>query len=136
MREEKILVRLFRKVADLIATEANHNPDFAARLESILAEIPGRKKRAPKEKRKAVARDLPDIFVEWKKRDQSDFLLWLRDQPLLVLRDLIKAHDLDAGNRATKWKDPEKLAQFILEQIRNRMSRGSAFLMTNPPYSS
>ena len=135
MRKEKILIRLFREVADLIGEEAGRNPDFAARLDSILLEVPAKKKAATKKTAEIAPSDLPDVFCEWKTRQPSDFVLWLRDQPLAVLRGLIKFHDLDASKRAGKWKDTEKLAHFIAEQMRNRTSRGSAFLIANPPYS-
>ena len=136
MREEKILIRLFRKLTDLIGEEAGRNPDFAAKLDSILLEIPGKKRAATKRAAGVPPSDLPDIFSEWKRREPNDFVLWLRDQPLPVLRGLIRVHDLDASKRASKWKDTEKLAHFIAEQMRNRASRGSAFLVANPPFSS
>jgi hypothetical protein len=136
MREEKVLIRIFRKVADLISEEAARNPEFAARVDAILTEIPARKKAAVKKSPKLSPSELPDIFAECKKREQSDFVLWLRDQPTTVLRAEIKAHDFDPSNRTSKWKDPEKLAQFIAEQIRARASRGASFLVANPPFSS
>jgi hypothetical protein len=136
MREEKVLIRIFRKIADLIGEEAGRNPEFAARLDSILLEIPARKKPAAKKVTGMASSDLPDVFLQWKSREPNDFVLWLRDQPLPVLRGLIKLHDLDASKRASKWKDTEKLAHFIAEQMRSRTSRGSAFLVTNPPFSS
>lgn len=136
MRKEKILIRLFRDVADLIGEEAARNPDFAARLDSILLEVPAKKKSATKKPDGVVPSDLPDVFGEWKTRQPVDFVLWLKDQPLAILRGLIKLHDLDPGKRAAKWKDTEKLAHFIAEQMRNRTSRGSAFLVANPPHSS
>jgi hypothetical protein len=136
MREEKILIRLFRKVADLIGEEAGRNPDFAAKLDSILLEIRAKKKTATKKAAGMAPSDLPDVFGEWKRRQPSEFVLWLRDQPLPVLRGLIKVHELDASKRASKWKDTEKLAHFIAEQMRSRTSRGSAFLVANPPFSS
>jgi hypothetical protein len=82
------------------------------------------------------AAEVPDSFAEWKARQQSDFVLWLRDQPTTILRAEIKAHEFDPSNRTSKWKDPEKLAQFITEQIRARARRGASFLIANPTYSS
>lgn len=133
MREEKILIRIFRKVTDLIGEEAARNPEFAAKVDAILAEIPARKKAAAKKSPKPHAAELPDMFTEWRARQQPDFVLWLRDQPRTVLIAEIKAHDFDPSNRTSKWKDTEKLAHFIAEQIRARTSRGASFLTANPP---
>src|SRR4051794_40614381 len=133
MREEKILIRLFRKIAELIGEEARRNSDFGARLDSILAEIPVRKKSTAKRADVVITSELPDIFNEWKSRPYNDFILWLKNQPLIVLRSLIKTHELDVGKRSSKWKDPERIAQFIAEQMRNRTNRGAAFLIADPP---
>jgi hypothetical protein len=135
MREEKIVARLFRKVADLVADEANRNADFAKRLEDILSELPIAGAKKQKEKPDDPPAELPDIFEEAKTRGDSEFLLWLQDQPMPVLRRLIKVHDFDAAGRAARWKDPEKLAALVAEELRARMSRGSAFLKTNIPVS-
>jgi hypothetical protein len=136
MREEKALIRIFRKIAELFGEEAARNPEFAARVDSILSELPAKKKPAPKKAAVMSPTELPDVFLEWKSRGANDFTLWLRDQPLAVLRGVIKLHDLDASKRASKWKDAEKLAHFIAEQMRSRTSRGSSFLVANPPFSS
>src|SRR5947207_15703943 len=112
MREEKILIRIFRKVAELIGDEASRNPDFAAKLEAIVSELAAGKKAASKKKPAAIPSDLPDVFAEWKTRRHSDFILWLKDQPSMVLRAEIKAHEFDPTRRTSKWKDPEKLAHF------------------------
>jgi hypothetical protein len=136
MREEKILIRIFRKVAELIGDEASRNPEFATKLEAIVSELPAGRKTASKKKPAAIPAELPDVFAEWKTRQQSDFVLWLKDQPSVVLRAEIKVHELDPTGRTTKWKDPEKLAHFIAEQIRSRATRGSAFLTSSASQSA
>src|SRR5437762_8421696 len=136
MREEKILIRIFRKVGELNREEANRNPDFDDKLDANVTELRVRKKATTKKNPTTLSTDLPDIFAEWKARPQSDFILWLKDQPAVVLRAEIKAHEFDPTGRTRKWKDAEKLAHFIAEQVRNRAIRGSAFLIANPPCSS
>jgi hypothetical protein len=71
---------------------------------------------------------LPDIHVEWSARGEIDFRLWLRDQPVPILRAVIRAEDWDATRRTVKWKEAEKLADFIADSLRARQSRGSAFI--------
>ena len=40
----------------------------------------------------------------------------------------IRAQDLDSTRRTVKWKDAEKLAGFVADGLRARLSRGSAFI--------
>jgi hypothetical protein len=54
--------------------------------------------------------NLPDIHAEFKARGESEFQLWLRDQPVAVLRALIRGHDMDAARRTSKWKDADNAA--------------------------
>lgn len=69
-----------------------------------------------------------DLHGERQARGESEFRHWLREQPADVLRASIRAHDLDPSRRAVKWKEAEKLANFIADALQARLSRGSAFL--------
>lgn len=127
MRNEKALIRMLRDLVDLLSEEANRNPDFAARLETVLQPLPGRVSTQGK-RRSGKPSELPDIHTEWNRRDEIDFKHWLRDQPMPVLRALIRQHDFDPAHRTSKWKDAEKLAGHIAESLRARLARGSSFL--------
>lgn len=128
MRSEKALVALLRRLVELLAEESERNPEFAAKLDSVLSTLPASRPT------KAVARtarerpSIPDIHAEWSSRGETDFRLWLRDQPIPIIRALIRAQDLDPTRRTVKWKEPEKLADFVTESLRARLSRGSAFI--------
>ena len=50
------------------------------------------------------------------------------DQPINRLRAIDREHDLDAARGTAKWKDAEKLAEFIADQIDSRASRSPSFL--------
>ena len=73
---------------------------------------------------------MPDVHAEWTARGETDFRLWLRDQSIATIRAVIRAQDLDPARRTSKWKDTEKLADFVAEGLRARLSRGSAFIGT------
>ncbi len=75
---------------------------------------------------------LPDIHTELSARGDGEFRLWLRDQPTSILRSLIRKHDLDATRRTVKWREPEKLAEFIADGMSARSTRGSAFIRGRP----
>ena len=127
MRKEKALVTLLNGLVKLLSEEAGRNPDFADRLDSLLGPLQAAKP-TPKLSSKPDQLELPDVYAEFSSRGESEFRLWLRDQPVAVLYALIRRHDLDATRRSAKWKDPEKLSAFIADQLRSRLSRGSGFL--------
>lgn len=132
MRNEKALIKLLRGLVDLLANEADQNPDFAARLEGVLRALPAQKGKSAKN-RVAPPNELPDIHTEWNQRGETDFGLWLTEQSILVLRELIRTHDFDPTRRTAKWKDAEKLAGFITDCLRARLARGSSFLGRGNP---
>lgn len=130
MRKEKALVALFRGVADLLAEESARNPEFANKIDLLLSELSERKV-APKKVLKVSTlpeEQLPDIHAEWNSKGETEFRLWLRDQPLTVLRALIRSQDFDSMRRTAKWKEAEKLAAFIADGLRARLARGTAFI--------
>lgn len=119
---------LLRRRADLLAEEAGRNPEFGSRLERLLSGVleprqPGPRKASPRQREL-----LPDVHSEWSARGESDFRLRLRDQPIPTIRAVIRAQDLDPTRRTVKWQDPEKLAGFVADSLRGRLSRGSAFI--------
>lgn len=130
MRKEKALVALLRNLVDLLAEEAARNPEFGARVERVLEAIPERP-RAPRQSASTKSRvPPPDVHAEWSARGETGFRLWLREQPVPTIRAVIRAQDLDPTRRTVKWKDAEKLAGFIADNLRARLARGSAFIGT------
>ena len=130
MRKEKALVALLRDLVDLLADEAARNPEFSTRIEQVLEAIPDRRKAKKRKARPQRHEAAPDVHAEWRARGEEGFRLWLRDQPVPRIRAVIRAQDLDPIRRTAKWKDPEKLAGFVADGLRARLSRGSAFIST------
>jgi hypothetical protein len=129
MRKEKALIGLLRGLVDLLAEESARNPKFATRIERLLSVLPERKAAPKKPAAKyPPAESLPDIHAKWRDLGEIDFRIWLREQPIPVLHAVIRAQDMDATRRTNKWKEAEKLAEFIADCLRARMSRGSAFV--------
>ncbi len=127
MRNEKALITVLKSLVDLLGEEANKNPAFAERLDEILQNLrPIGPKNVPT--RSTEPPMFPDIHDELSRRGEPEFRLWLRDLPLPVLRGIIRAQDFDPTRRTSKWKDAEKLADFIAGSLRARVSRGTAFL--------
>ncbi|WP_322514200.1 hypothetical protein SR870_14240 [Rhodopseudomonas palustris] len=119
---------LLRGLVDLIAEEAEKNAAFSDRLNGLLETIPVREEAIKPKKARDNSAKIPDIYAENAVRSADDFLLWLRELPLDTLRSVIRLNDFDPTRRTTKWKDPEKLATFIADNLRARSARGSAFM--------
>jgi hypothetical protein len=131
MRSQKALVALLKRVVQLIADEADRNPMFAERLDSLLSGLPSSRRSIPSRRAAIEKRALvPDVHTEWTARGETDFRFWLREQPIPTIRAVIRAQDLDPTHRTVKWKDAEKLADFVTEGLRARLSRGAAFFST------
>jgi len=128
MRKEKALIRLLRGLVELLAEEALRNQDFASKLNSLLSELPERKTTRKRSTTIPPPEHLPDIHAEWNARGETDFRLWLRDLPIPVLRAVIRLEDMDATRRTSKWKEAEKLAEYIADSLQARQSRGSGFI--------
>ena len=128
MRKEKALIGLLRGLVELIAEETSRNPEFSKKLELLLSGLPEGRASVKKINKVSSIIDLPDVHAELNIRGDIEFRLWLRDQPTEILRAIIRMEDLDATNRTAKWKDTEKLANFIADNLRSRQARGFAFI--------
>lgn len=129
MRKEKTLIGILSSLVDLLVEESERNAEFATRIDRLLSDLPERKtvskKRAPKP---PSPKQLPDIHAEINARGETEFRLWLREQPINILRAIIRTQDFDSTRRSAKWQEAEKLADFIADSLRARLSRGSAFI--------
>jgi hypothetical protein len=120
-------MEMLRGLVQLVESEALVNPGFAEKLEALLRPVQGTTEgrgKAPAKKKP----DAPDVHKEIAARGEAAFRVWLIEQPADVLKAIIRREDLDPARRASKWKDEKKLADFIADGLRARMSRGSAFI--------
>ena len=128
MRKKRLLSRLLRGLANLLVEEADRNPEFATRIDELLESVAG-KEHVTDSRRKAKAKPhLPDIYQERELRGEEEFQFWLRDQPVPMLRAIIREHDIDSARRTARWKDAEKLGAYIAERLQGRKRRGSSFI--------
>jgi len=130
MRSQKALITMLRGLVKLLGEEADRNPQFAAELEALLSPLSNNKPGRKQVTAVTEPTDLPDIHAEFASKGEAEFSLWLCNQPIGILRALIRRHDLDATRRTAKWKNTEQLSSFITDQIRSRRARGSGFLIT------
>lgn len=126
MRNEKVLLNLLKGLVSVVQEEAEKNPEFANRLDQLMATVPS-KEASGKRFRQAVT-VVPDVYSEFASRGENDFKAWLTSQRLDTLKAIVRKHDFDATRRTSKLKDTTKLVELITSQIRARSARGSGFL--------
>jgi hypothetical protein len=131
MRKDKALINLLQGLVALVEEEAARNPIFASKLETLLAPLPVKSVKARKASTARTAVALPDIYAELEARGEDEFRLWLRDQPIEIMRALIKRHELDPSRRTSRWKEAEKIGAFIADHLQSRKARGAAFMRGN-----
>ena len=88
----KKLTPILRNLLTLVDEEAARNPEFAAKLESIMAELPTRPARPPRPPTAAV--EIPDVFAALKDKGEVEFGFWVRTLDLLTLKAVIRANGL------------------------------------------
>ena len=125
--KRKRLMSLLRGLVDLLVEETDRNPAFSDKLEQLLTVLPARG-RPPRPFRKSASVPPPDLYAEHAARGETDLLVWLRDLPVSTLRSLIRTNDFDPTRRTSNWRETEKLAAFIVDSLRSRMTRGLAFM--------
>jgi len=128
MRKEKALISLLQGLVGIVGEEAARNPEFANKLEMLLAPVPDKPKRTKQARSLTAKIETPDIYAEWHARGEQEFRLWLGENSVEVLRALIKQHELDPSRRTSRWKEPGKLSSYIVDQLQARLSRGSRFM--------
>lgn len=129
MQPTQKLSKVLRELVGLLEDEAAHNPAFAARLESITAELPARSgRRARKSNRTANILALPDVLAVFQEKGPEEFGFWLRSLDLPTLKAIIKRNGFDPAKASRRWTEPDKFIALIAEQTPARLKRGSAFL--------
>ena len=129
MSNSKTLVGILRGLAQLVEEEAEKSPDFAARLDAVLAPVRSRSQLTIREgKVRPRISNIPDVLTALEEKGEDEFKFWLRNYDISVLKSIIKANGFDVSRTSQKWKDPDKLQKLILEQASARLRRGSGFL--------
>jgi hypothetical protein len=113
----------------LLEEEAGRNPEFAARLEAIVAPLPERKSKRTARMRREDPVDVPDVLAEFQAKGEQEFRFWLRDFDLGTLKAIVKRNGFDPARASQKWTDPDKFVSLICSQVKSHLERGSAFLV-------
>lgn len=126
MQPTKKLTPILRNLMTLIDDEARRNPEFATKLEAIMAELPARPARPPGAPKTVVT--IPDVFAILQEKGEVEFGFWVRTLDIPTLKAIIKKNGYDLAKSAQRWTDPDKFVALVVEQTLARLKRGSAFL--------
>ncbi len=126
------LIKTIKALGQLLEEEAAQNPQFAAALEAIVQEFPS-KAAGSKRALKSKAADVPDVFAEFEARGEAEFSFWLRPMPMAQLKAIVKVNGFDPEKNSSRWTDPGKFMDLIVNQTAARLKRGSSFLETKNP---
>jgi hypothetical protein len=126
MQPTKKLTPILRKLLELVDDEATRNPEFASKLDAIMAEIPGQPVRPPRPPKQAVS--VPDVFAALQEKGEEEFRFWVRTLDIPALKAVIRRNGFDPAKVSQRWTDPDKFAALVVEQAVARAKRGSAFL--------
>jgi len=130
MQRAKTLTRLLKQLAEVVAEEAEQNPAFAEKLDAILAPLPAAP--ANSKKSKLPTKAAPDVYAELQSRGEEEFRFWLAGLGVPTLKAIVKANGFDPTKQSNRWSEPDKFVPLILEQVRARLKRGSAFMTPRP----
>lgn len=131
---DRNVVNVLRQLGNAVIEEAEHNDDFAYKIEQILDG------KIVTVKKKNTGRKVPGVGRPSNRRDPAVFdpvSLISEDEYLLVeklqsltekqLKDIIADYGMDPSKRAMKWKNRERLINHIVDTARRRAVKGDAF---------
>ena len=126
LSETTKLRKALKRLAELVADEAEANPDFASALAETLGLVPAREPGATQEQKhgKGAVPNPFDLFAE---KGSEGFRTWLQEQNAQDLRAIIGKYRLDPSQLSRKWKTKQRLEDLILERVAARSKQGEAF---------
>jgi hypothetical protein len=126
MQPTKKLITILRDLLSIVEDEATRNPEFARKLNALMAELPSRPVRQPRPPKIAV--NIPDVLGVFQEKGEQEFGFWIRTLDIPTLKAVIRTNGFDPAKASQRWTDPDKFAALIIEQTAARMKRGSSFL--------
>ncbi len=130
---DRSVINKLLQLMDAIIEEAEHNDDFAQKIEQIFSGELGCVKKTTRQR-------IPEAGRPSNRRDPAvldPIALILEDEHLLVeklqsltdkqLKDIIADYRMDPSKLAMKWKDRERLINHIVDTTRRRAAKGDAF---------
>jgi hypothetical protein len=116
------LRRRFDAFVQVVAEQAERDPDFAARLEQALG---GEFAPARSSRRKRAPAAFDPIAAAHAGKDA--LRARLAELSADQLKDMIAEYGLDSTGRANRWRKPERLVDLIVARATERAHKGRGF---------
>lgn len=126
MQSTKKLTPVLRNLLALVDEEASRNPDFATKLEAIMADLPARPVRPARLPKPILA--IPDVFAVLQEKGELEFGFWVRTLDIPTLKAVIRTNGFDPAKASQRWTDSDKFIGLVIEQTLSRLKRGASFL--------
>lgn len=131
--EQHSVAMALARLLGVVANEAIRNRDFAAAVRGALSSNEGEGLPEPARQTRRSHRRSPgpldpfDVVAEVGEDGLRERLLALN---LEQLRDIVAEHGMDHDRLAMRWKDEGRVVERIVDKVRGRNSKGSAFRTT------
>jgi hypothetical protein len=118
-----------RRLFDEILEEARSNARFRDRLTRALGQESASRSDPDAHRAHRAGRRAPGVLNPLTVLREGESALRARLAALTLdqLRDIVAEHGMDSSRLAMKWKDPQRVADLIVESAKQRSSKGDAF---------
>lgn len=125
-----------KKLAALIAEQAESDPKFAEQIEELL-NISNRGSKSKVRPNKLGDEQSPKInmpigsaqdpFEVFRSADYHGFLSWLESLPVDELREIVRQQRFDPSRLSDRWKKKARFIELISERVWARSRQGDTF---------
>lgn len=110
----------------VVTREAGRNPRFARSLAQAVAGGEDSRSSPPRRTGRR-APGVIDPFAVYSDGGEETLRARLSELSLDQLRDIVAEHAMDHDRLAMKWKAPNRVIERILDKVKSRSTKGSAF---------
>lgn len=131
--EQHPVAMALARLLGVVANEANRNHDFAAAVRGALTANEAEGSHEPAGRTRRSNRRAPgplDPFGVVAEVGEAGLRERLLALDLEQLRDIVAEHGMDHDRLAMRWKDEGRVVERIVDKVRGRNSKGSAFRTT------
>lgn len=118
---------IFKKLCACIIDEMKENPDFRDKVGGIITPTVTDVPAKPSHKRAPAKIDPIKLIINGEENANEQ----LAALSIEELKDIIAQHGMDNAKLAMKWKNKERLINFIIETAQRRSKKGDAFRESN-----
>ncbi len=122
------LRKILKKVAEFIANEIEKNPQFLKEINILLIPLQQTsiKDKIPKRKVVKSQKQIPDLYLLYRK-SKKKFYDTLNQSNIEQLQSIISDNRLDISQKSNKWRNKERLIQFIANKIAEKENSKDVF---------